>query len=210
MKSRTKAMLIGFVMIAVGGLTLLSLPFLSQVLSLWSRRGDLPWTSEISFTTVLFSVAPEVLLLCAALAATRLPRRDSREAVWLAFGAIAALTPLVLLRILAELGTNLFVYRYVAGAIVPTCLIAALTVSRLPLRLSAFAWIGWAALHTAFLSSAFSQAGSFTTAGYQDWRGATALLERRLAANPEAALLYRSGFVEDDLQIKQSPVSSAV
>jgi len=189
---------------------LLSLPFLSQVLSLWSRRRDLPWTSEISFATVLFSVAPEILLLCAALAATRSPRRGSREVVWLTFGAIAALTPLVLLRILAGFGPNLFVYRYVAGAIVPTCLIAGLAVSRLPLRLSAFGWLGWAALHAAFLASAFSQAGSFTSAGYQDWRGGVALLESRLAANPGAALLYRSGFVEDDLQVRQSPVSSAV
>jgi hypothetical protein len=194
----------------VGLQILLSLPFLSQVLALWGRRGELAWTGEVSFTTILYSIGPEILLLCGALAAMRLPRRGSREATWLAFTMIAALTPLAVMLLLAALGTNLFVYRYVAGVLVPGCLMAGLSVSGLPFRLNGFSWLGWAALHAAFLAGTFFQAGSFTGAGYQDWRGAVAALRQQLASNPAAAVLYRSGFVEDDLRVTETPVSPAV
>jgi hypothetical protein len=180
------------------------------VLALWHRRGQLAWIDEISLITLVWSIGPETLLVCSAFVAVRLPRQDSREALWLAFTGIAGLAPLALLLLLAAFGTNLFVYRYAAGVVVPTCLMAGLSVARLPFRLSVFGWVGWAVMHGAFLTGTFFEAGSFAGAGYQDWRGATMVVQEQVASNPEAALLYRSGFVEDDLRVSRAAVSRAV
>ena len=96
------------------------------------------------------------------------------------------------------------------SALVPACLLAGVGLALLPARWTYFGWFGWAGLNALAFFGSYQQAHSFTGAGYQDWREATAVLEQKLKDEPGAPVFFRSGFVEDDQRALGHEVSAAL
>lgn len=194
----------------VAAMTLLSAPLFPQVFALWGRRSELAWAPEISYQSVYFTLGPELTLAAAGLAAGAYWQRRSKSAGSLTLLSAALLAPPLALIVLAQLGTNLLAARYMVSALVPACLLAGVGLALLPARWTYFGWFGWAGLNALAFFGTYQQARSFTGAGYQDWREATAALERRLEGEPGTPVFFRSGFVEDDQRALGHDVSPAL
>ena len=194
----------------VAAITFFSAPLFPQVFALWNRRSELAWAPEISYQSIFFTVGPELTLAAAGLAAGAFWQRRAKLGGSLALlcGAMAA-PPLVLIA-LAQLGTNLLAARYMCSALIPACLLAGVGLALLPVRWTYFGWFAWAGLNALAFFGTYQQAHSFTGAGYQDWRAATAELERLLEREPGAPVFFRSGFVEDDQRAWGHDVTSAL
>jgi hypothetical protein len=89
-------------------------------------------------------------------------------------------------------------------------LLAGVGLALLPARWTYFGWFGWAYLNAVALFGTYQLTHSFTGAGYQEWREATAELERRLEQEPGAPVFYRSGFIEGDQRALGHDVSAAL
>ena len=190
-------------------ITAISAPLAPQVFALWGRRGELDWSPAINLTEMRHTFGPELLLAVAALAGVAaLSRIQSRA--WLGLLGLAVVLPPVTMLAVSYLGTNLLTSRYMAGSLVAACILAGLALDLVPARTSVFGWFGWAALNAMMLGGTFLQAGSFTGAGYQDWRGAVAALDGRLRSEGAVPVLFRSGFVEDDQRTAGRTVSPAL
>jgi len=194
----------------VAAMALLSAPLLPQVLALWGRRSELAWDPEVSYGQIYFTMGPELTLAAAGLAAGAFWSRRSKSAGSLTLLSTALLAPPLVLIVLAQLGTNLLAARYMVSALIPACLLGGVGLALLPARWTYFGWFGWAGLNALAFFGTYQQAHSFTGAGYQDWRGATAELERRLEGEPGTPVFFRSGFIEDDQRALGHDVSSAL
>ncbi len=194
----------------VAAMTLLSAPLFPQVFALWGRRSELVWAPDISYQQIYFAMGPELTLVAAGLAAGAFWQRRSKSAGSLLLLGAALLAPPVTLIVLAQLGTNVLAARYMVGALVPACLLAGVGLALLPARWTYFGWFAWAGLNGLAFFGTYQQARSFTGAGYQDWRGATAELGRRLEQEPGTPVFFRSGFIEDDQHALGHDVSSAL
>lgn len=194
----------------VAAMMLLSAPLFPQVLALWSRRSELVWAPEINYQQVYFTFGPEATLAAAGLAAGAYWQRRAKSGGSFALLSGAMLAPPVVLIVLALMGTNLISSRYMVTALIPACLLAGVGLALLPVRWTYFGWFGWAYLNAVAFFGTYQLTHSFTGAGYQDWRGATAELERRLEQEPGTPVFYRSGFIEDDQRALGHDVSPAM
>lgn len=191
-------------------ITLLSAPLLPQVLALWNRRSELDWVPQINYKLLYLMFGAETTLVAAALAAGAFWQCKSRIKGALSLLTFAAIAPPLVLIGLALLGTNLLVPRYMISALVPVCVLAGVGFSLVPMKSTHFGWFGWTSLNALALFVLYQQDGSFTSAGYQEWRGATAALNQRIEDDPTAPVLFRSGFVEDDQRALGREVSSVL
>lgn len=194
----------------VAAMILLAAPLFPQLFALWSRRSELIWIPAISFNAVSFTFAPAVALIAAGVGAGAYWQR--RTGLRGAAGALlpGALAPPLVLILLAYMGTNLLAPRYLIGGLPAACLLAGAAVALVPARFTAFGWFGWAMFGFFSLYASFLQAGSFTGVGHDDWRGATAELNRLLRGDREIPVLYRSGFIEGDQLAYGREVSPAL
>lgn len=194
----------------VVAMTVLSAPLFPQVYALWNRRTELAWAPEISYQALFFTFGPEVTLVAAGLAAGAFWQRKSRVDGAFSLLIWAAAVPPALLVVLALSGTNLLAARYMVSALIPVCLLAGTGLALMPSRWTHFGWFAWVGLNALAFYGTYLQAGTFTGAGYQDWRGASGALARQLDSDRGAPVLFRSGFVEDDQRALGHPVSSAL
>lgn len=184
---------------------LLSVP---HILSLWNRRGMLEWLGRPN-PLVFFELAGPFLIAALIPLLLRLRGRLSpyTRAMVLALW-IWIVTQAGLLYLLAFLDINLLHPRYLVVVVIPMVLLAGAALARLPPSLT-IAPIGyWLFFAGVMFGLNFHAHGSFSRAGFQDWAGAVACLNRQ-QAHPESAILYRSGFVEED-QMRKEAISSAV
>jgi len=169
-----------------------------QVLALLNRRATLSWiddTNYLVFVPLLLPVLPAI-----ALGGT-LGTRDSdrmaralRSSLW-----ICMVWHVGVLELAALGGVNLLSARYFIAILVPALLLAGAALARVRLVEAAAALLGFAILTGGTLIAVKRTTGTFSGVGYDDWRGAVTELSARLRSVPEAPVLYRSGFVEEDV-----------
>lgn len=188
---------------------LLSAPLVPQFLAILGRRDELAWVEGTSYVPIATVMGAEALLFAAALTAGAFwHQRSNRQGTATLLGLSAALPPLVAV-LLFQLGTNLLVPKYLIGALVPLCLLAGVALALVPPKVPYAGWLSWALVNGIFLTAVFMQTGAFTGRGAQGWRSATAELERRMALDPGAPLLFRSGFIEDNQRATGRNATSA-
>jgi uncharacterized membrane protein len=183
---------------------LIALSCFVHLLSLWSRRNELVWLGTPNYLTLYELIGPFLILALVPMivgVSRKLPalEKSMLYAFWL-----CVIVPASFLYLLAYRGTNLLHPRYMAAIIIPVILLAAVGVAKLPRHLSVLPLIYWFFfVATVFLLN-FNLYGAFNRAGFQDWKTATACLDELLDQQPDAIVLYRSGFVEEDNWQKES------
>lgn len=173
-------------------------PAVPQLLALFQRRAALSWMGAPDHLAFAPLVLPLLLPLALDISAPA-PSRESRiRGLRLAWVASAA-GQLLVLHLAALVGVNLLHPRYALGVMVPMVLLAATAMTRLrgpEVTACLFVFAGASAIT---FGAAKASTGSFSGLGHEDWYGAT----RALASGPCASdtlVLYRSGFVEQDVQ----------
>lgn len=186
----------------VAAMALLGSPLISQVLSLWGRRGELLWVSAINYNQLLVPFLPIAVLVLGGLAAGAF--RSWRTHLEGSFNLLilAAVAQPVTLLAMAYGGTNLFVSRYIAGGLVAACVLAGVALAVVPTGLTYVSWLGWTGATGLMLL--------LTVFGGTDWRAATAEIGRQLRNDRSAPVLFRSGFIEDDQRAYGRQVSTAL
>lgn len=184
-------------------IVLLCVPWTSQVMGLWERKGDLEWIEIANVSSLLRIFRPELLLLAAAgVAALRLAGWKVVDGPFRMLAICVATQPAALF-LLMYAGVNLVTSRYVTNLLVALCLLSAYCIARAPLRVQTFGWAGWAFFSVTMLAGSYRSAGTFTELGRYEWRLAVERLEEQLRATPEAPVLLRTGFIEEELHLKQ-------
>lgn len=189
---------------------LLSAPLFGQLSALWGRRGQLSWIDEVDFSSVWLIAMPELTLLVGALAAGWSLVRRRQELQTIAMLALCVATPLLAVAALAEFGINMVTERYLQGVLTPLSLLAGYTLAHARLRAAMTGWLAWGGLSALFMFASYNTMGSFTGVNIQNWRGAVTSLVHELQAAPDSLVLFRSGFVEDDLRLQGVEVTPAV
>lgn len=166
-----------------------------QFLELLSSRADHDWIFAANHVRIVAPIAPFALAMLMP-AGRPQASRDRAQSIGL---LVAVLAQLAALEGGALLGANVLAGRYAYVAVVGAAVVAGVNMSRLrgpdivaPLAVYAVATaLAFAGTHRI--------AGSWTGAGYQQWRQAVAELRAQLEAHPGARILLRSGNAEDDL-----------
>ncbi len=176
---------------------LLVLPTLPHVWSVWVNRSAEDWAGEPDFLG-FFVLVGGPLVLAAAGWAVGGSRSDSTErsliyTLWLCVAA-----PVAGLSLMSALGPNLLVERYLGTIVVPALVLGSEGARRIPRGTAMLPWAYWGVSVAVTFGTTFFLLGSFSKVGLQDWRGGVAALEKTLHDQPEALILFRSGFVEDD------------
>jgi hypothetical protein len=97
------------------------------------------------------------------------------------------------------LGTPLMVGRFLMIILVPASVLTGALTAMAPTTVAAVACLGFLAVSASDLRDRHRVYGSFSGVGYQHWREAVESLEDQVRREPSAIVLYRSGFIEDDL-----------
>ena len=97
-----------------------------------------------------------------------------------------------------SLGTNLLHQRYMLVIVVPAVLIAAIALNSIPRNIFAVPLAYWLIFIGVSFAMNFKAYGTFSRAGFQDWRYAFGCVQDLVRDEPKAIVLYRSGFVEED------------
>jgi hypothetical protein len=95
---------------------------------------------------------------------------------------------------------NLLSPRYLVSIVIPAVLFVSVTVTRAhagEVRVAVLT--SFLVITGAWFMAVKTATGSFSGIALQDWRGAIADLTTRIQDEPEPLVLYRSGFVEDDV-----------
>jgi Dolichyl-phosphate-mannose-protein mannosyltransferase len=182
----------------------LLLPTLPQWLSLTTRRGSLAWSTS---GPTIGAFGPVLPFLAIGLLALLARRRDSdrvRPAIVLALW-LAVATQVGLLALATIVGVNLLIPRFLIVAIVPASIVAGVGLSRLGLPIGVVITTTVLALAARDVRMNHRVIDSFSGAGFQQWREAVDDLATEIRAHPDAPVLYRSGFVEDDLPPLSEP-----
>jgi Dolichyl-phosphate-mannose-protein mannosyltransferase len=180
-----------------------------HVLALWVRRGSLSWFGRPNYLTMFELIGPFIILaLTPFIARGQKFGTDFQQAIawvlWLTMAVHAGS-----LYLLAYLGTNLLHTRYMVVMIIPTVVLAAAAYVRLPRYLTIGPLLYCVFFVGAYFSFNFAAFGSFSRAGFQDWKEAVYCLDQLVHQEPEALVLYRSGFVEEDQRI-DGKISSVI
>ena len=171
-------------------------PALPHLLDLLRHRDASRWMEVEQPLGVLAVLLPFTL---AALFPTH--RRDWSPETRAERDALAAsvLVLVASLMVLGALGLSAVNARYASVLVVPASLLAGWETA----RLKGLDWIAPAAFFavtTALgLCATYLICGSFSGAGYQEWRQAVSALRQDLTSSPDAPVLFRSGNAEDDL-----------
>jgi hypothetical protein len=189
----------------VGLQLLLVLPALPQLFSLGGRSHL--WTLPLSVGWVARVLAGTlaVPLALGAWGAWRGERARERELRPFTLALLAAaLAPVLVLGLGALVTHNgfLFSHRYLAACVVPAAILGGVGLALLGRREALVLGGCWLVLLGAFFSSRFAGAGSFNGIGGETWREAVATLRAETAGEERPLVLYRSGFMDDDLHLE--------
>jgi hypothetical protein len=175
----------------VAGASALLVP---QMASLWARRHGLAWITESQVGAIAGGLAP---FLVGALIAPAKPwnatRRSARRALWIALGVQVSLVAAA-----GVAGVNLLAGRYLSVLVVPVALLACTTVAGLPRAEWMAPILCFVAINVYGYAYNHRTVGTFSGAGPENWREAASVLRQVSGDDPDALVLYRSGFVEQD------------
>jgi hypothetical protein len=189
-----------FVIDALAQMALVSL-CLPQILALFARRDTLSWLDQWNHTVILHPVielSVGLLVGCIQLWV----RRDisSVERALQGTLLICLLVQVAALEAAGLAGMNLLSPRYFVSIVIPGVLFVSVTVIRArAVEVRAAVLASFLAVIGALFMASKTATGSFTGSTFQDWRGAIAELSTRIRDEPEPLVLYRSGFVEEDV-----------
>ena len=180
-----------------------------HLMSLWNRRDSLTWLGPPNYLTVFELIGPFLIIAVIPLMLRfrgqgSAFQKDMVRVLWVSF-----IVHVSLLYVLAYAGTNLLHPRYMIVLVIPIVILAAAALPRLPEHLTIAPLLFWLLFIGALFLINFTSYGAFSRAGFQDWKTAVACLDQFVHRDPEAIVLYRSGFVEED-QFRREKISTAV
>ena len=189
-----------FALDALAQMALVSL-CLPQILALFDRRDTLSWIDRWNhgaFLQPILALSVGLLIGCSEL----WTRRDTGSVERALQGALllCLLVHVATLEGAALGGMNLLSGRYFVSIAIPAALFVSVALVRAragELTIAVFAM--FAATTGASLMVSKMATGSFSGITVEDWRGAVADLTTRIRDEREPLVLYRSGFVEDDV-----------
>ena len=188
------------------GLVALCVP---QILALFSRRHALLWFDRVHPLAFLPLFVPLIAALflgeLGTWRETRQPIAALRWALW-----VAVLTHVGTLELAAFAGVNLLHPRYLIATLVPAILLASTAFARLPLAPAVVALVWFGVLSGLTFIHTKAIVGTYSGNGVHDWRGAVSALSKRLERTPDALVLFRSGFVEEDSLPLGSPPAATL
>jgi len=183
---------------------------LPQLFQLWSRRTELSWLGDPNYLAFFELAGPFIIAgLVYTLTARTAPLSEFQHATLRLFW-ISLILSITLLEILGILGINLLERRYMVPLSVPAVVIAAIAFEWTPRKIMVVFLLYWMLFTGMAFALNFRAYKTFSTAGFQDWRQATACLEKLIRKDRKPAILYRSGFVEEDLRAGRGAPPSVV
>jgi len=181
-----------------------------QLAQLWSRRTELSWLGEPNYLTFFEVIGPFIISgLIGVIASQCSPASNSQRAMSWCF-CFALATPIACLELLGYFGVNLLERRYMVPLLIPAVVIGTLGLERTPRGLVIISLGYWLLFTAASLGLNFRAYGTFSTAGFQDWRRASECIEKLARRDTHPLLLFRSGFVEEDHRINGETPPSVV
>jgi uncharacterized membrane protein len=183
--------------------------FLPQLVGLLLKREQLSWLGAANHLAFFELIGPFVVWTAAAFFFSRRPFGSGvqRAMTWVFVAAVAA--QVAFLQLLQFLGTNLLHQRYMLVILIPAVLIATVALQSIPRKFFIVPLAYWLIFIGVAFAMNFKAYGSFSRAGFQDWRYAAACLQNLLRDEPGALVLYRSGFVEEDDRVNDATPSAA-
>lgn len=178
---------------------LLVVPTVPHLLGLVGRRSGLAWAFSYSWS-LLLPLAPFAVLASVGLVFVRrlAPRSPVHVGLTLAM-LVSIAVHIGTLALATWLGAPLMVTRFLMIVLVPAAVLAAVLLAAAPVPVMGMACLGFLAWSASDLRHRHQVYGTFSGAGYQHWREAVEALEQDRARFPGSVVLYRSGFVEDDM-----------
>jgi hypothetical protein len=170
-----------------------------------ARRGTLSWISDFNYAVLLEPIWP--LLIGVLVGVAQLARRGDAtvEAALRRALLVCAAVQLSVIAGASLVGMNLLSGRYVTSALIPAVVFVATTLARARAE-SIIATVAVFVVATGAVFAATKESrGSFSGNGYQDWRTAVDDLSARIGSDEKTLVLFRSGFVEEDLIPLGSP-----
>jgi hypothetical protein len=180
-----------------------------HVMSLWNRRDSLTWLGPPNYLALFELIGPFFIIAIIPLMVRFRGQVSAFQnamvrVLWVTFVVQASL-----LYLLAYAGTNLLHPRYMIVLIIPIVILAAAALPKLPAHLNIAPMLYWLSFIGALFLINFTSYGAFSRAGFQDWKTAVSCLDQFVRRDPEAIVLYRSGFVEED-EFRREKISTAV
>ena len=181
----------------IGVQLLLVSPVFPHAWSLWVNRSGIDWAGDPDFLKFFELIGGPLVLAATGWAIGGGPNHPPRRAL-LCTLSLCVGVPVAGLSLVSALGPNLLVERYLGTIVAPALVLGAVGAGRIPRSTAVFPWAYWGVSVVVFFGTTFYLVGSFSKTGRQDWRGAVAAVDKILRDQPEAVVLFRSGFVEDD------------
>ena len=176
-----------------------------QILALMERRGTLSWISHFNYAVLLEPIW--TLLIGIVIGVTQLFRRnDANVAAQLRMALlICVAVQLTVVAGMSLAGMNLLNERYVSSIVIPAAVFVGTTLARAKAESVIATVVVFAVATAAVFASTKEARGSFSGIGSQDWRSAVNDLRNRMRDERNALVLFRSGFVEEDVLPLGSP-----
>ncbi len=180
-----------------GILALLLLPPLPHFLSIYPQLKTIRWSEGLSQLAIFTTLLPFSFALGLPPEPRQRESRPIHRALLFAL-LLSVLCQMAALELAAAYDLSALIGRYLRVIIVPIALLSGVNLSRLRGVDLAVPVTVFVLPTTLLLLFTHHIAGSFTQAGFQDWRTAVDALGHAEAAAPGAPVLFRSGFAEDD------------
>ena len=180
-----------------------------HVMSLWNRRESLAWLGPPNYLSLYELIGPYFIIAIVPLIVVFRQQAPTFQNAMVRVLWITFLVQTVVLYFLAYVGTNLLHPRYMVVLLIPIIILAAAALPKLPAHLTVAPMLYWLLFIGAVFLINFTSYGAFSGAGFQDWKTAVSCLNQFVHRDPEAIVLYRSGYVEED-EFRREKISAAV
>ena len=183
--------------------------FLPQLFQLLARRDRLTWLGASNYLAFFQLIGPFLVWTAAGFCFRRRLFGSvlQRAMTWVFVAGVVA--QIAFLQLLDFFGTNLLHQRYMLVILVPAVLIATIALQAVPRKILVVPMAYWLIFIGVSFAMNFKAYGTFSRTGFQDWRYAVGCLRNLVRNEPEAVVLYRSGFVEEDDRVNDVKPSTA-
>lgn len=183
---------------------------LPQLFQLWSRRTELSWLGDPNYLAFFELVGPFIIAGLIYSLSQRVALTSALQQATVRLFWISVVVSIALLEILGILGVNLLERRYMIPVTVPAVIIAAIAFAWMPRKIVVISLTYWLLFTGMAFALNFRAYKTFSTAGFQDWRKATTCLVKLTQRDHNPLILFRSGFVEEDLRTRRESPPSVV
>lgn len=182
-----------------------------QIFTLLARRGTLSWIDESNHLVFLQLLLPLVPAIVMGLTDPSHQRDANRVENALRRSLMVSIVfHVVTLEGAALAGMNLLSARYFLAILVPGLLLAAMALTQVCRAEMAAALLAFGIITGGTLILTKRETGTFSGNGYQNWKGAVDELSARVRSEQNPLILFRSGFVEEDVLPLGRPTSATL